>query len=101
MHAVTPQTPEELAAALADAASTRKTITLGGRFSKNRMGGPVPSSAVSIATTGLTRILCYEPKDLTISVESGLPWAEFTRLLVENRKLLTLDPTFSVTVTEG
>ena len=31
MHAVTPQTPEDLAAALADAASKKQTITLAGR----------------------------------------------------------------------
>src|SRR5580704_8527850 len=101
MHAVTPQTPEELAAALADAAAGKKSITLGGRFSKNKMGGPISSSAVTIATTRLTRVLSYEPKDLTISVESGLPWAEFTRLLAENRQMVPLDPPFAGLATVG
>jgi glycolate oxidase FAD binding subunit len=101
MHAVTPQTPEELAAALADAAARKKTITLGGRFSKNKMGGPIGPSAVTIATTALTRVLSYEPKDLTISVESGLPWAEFTRLLAENRQMVPLDPPFAGLATVG
>ena len=98
---MTPQNPEELAAALAAAASSKRTITLGGRFSKNKMGGPIETSAVTIATTGLTRVLSYEPKDLTISVEAGLPWAEFSRLLAENRQMVPLDPPFAGMATVG
>jgi glycolate oxidase FAD binding subunit len=101
LHAVTPRTPEELAATLADAAARKKSITLGGRFSKNKMGGPIAPSAVTIATTGLTRVLSYEPKDLTISVEAGLPWAEFSRLLAENRQMVPLDPPFAGLATVG
>ena len=100
-HAVTPQTPEELAAALADAAAGKKSITLGGRFSKNKMGGPIAPSAVTVVTTSLTRVLSYEPKDLTISVEAGLPWAEFCRLLAENRQMVPLDPPFAGMATVG
>ena len=101
MHAVTPQTPEDLAAALADAASKKQTITLAGRLSKNKMGGPIEPSGVKIATTGLTRVLSYEPKDLTISVEAGMPWAEFSRLLAENRQMVPLDPPFAGLATVG
>jgi glycolate oxidase FAD binding subunit len=101
MHVVTPQNPEALAAALAEAAAKKQTLTLGGRFSKNKMGGPITPSAVTIATTGLTRVLSYEPKDLTISVEAGLPWAEFSRLLAENRQMVPLDPPFAGLATVG
>jgi glycolate oxidase FAD binding subunit len=101
MHAVTPQSPEELASTLADAASRKHTITLGGHFSKNKLGGPIEPSAVTVATTSLTRVLSYEPKDLTISVEAGLPWAEFTRLLAENRQMVPLDPPFAGQATVG
>src|SRR6266700_2095052 len=101
MHAVTPRTPEELAAVLADAASRKKSITLGGRFSKNKMGGPIAPSAVTVVTTGLSRVLSYEPKDLTISVQAGMPWAELTRLLAGNRQMVPLDPPFSGAATVG
>src|ERR1700674_771848 len=101
MHVVTPENPEALAAALAEAAARKKTITLGGRFSKNKMGGPIAPSAVTIATTSLTRVLSYEPKDLTISVGAGLPWCEFTRLLAENRQMVPLDPPFADGATVG
>lgn len=101
IHAVTPEKPEALAAALAEAAAKKQTLTLGGRFSKNKMAGPINPSAVTIATTGLTRVLSYEPKDLTISVEAGLPWAEFSRLLAENRQMVPLDPPFAALATVG
>jgi glycolate oxidase FAD binding subunit len=101
MHAVTPRDPGELASALADAASRKQNVTLGGRFSKNKMGGPIEPSAVTIATTGLTRVLSYEPRDLTISVEAGMPWAEFSRLLAENRQMVPLDPPFAGLATVG
>jgi FAD/FMN-containing dehydrogenases len=100
-HAVTPESPEELASALAEAASKKQTITLGGRGSKNKMGGPVAASDVTVSTTGLTRVLSYEPNDLTISVEAGMPWAAFTKLLAENRQMVPLDPPFAGLATVG
>jgi glycolate oxidase FAD binding subunit len=101
MHAVTPRTPEELASALGTAAAGKQTITLGGRFSKNKMAGPIERSDVTITTTGLERVLSYEPKDLTISVEAGMRWAELSRLLAENRQMVPLDPPFAGAATVG
>src|SRR6185436_12639955 len=83
MSAATPASPEELAAALSAAAAKKQTITLGGRFSKNKMAGPI------------------ERSDVTISVEAGLPWAELSRLLAENRQMVPLDPPFSGAGTVG
>src|SRR5919197_964987 len=90
-----------MAAALADAASRKQTILLGGAFTKNRMAGPVPAADVGISTSSLRRVLIYEPRDLTISVEAGLPWAELTRLLSENRQMVPLDPPFAARATVG
>ncbi len=98
---VTPESPEELASALAAAASNKQTITVAGHSSKNRMGGPLFPSDVTIATTGLKRLLNYEPKDLTVSVEAGMPYAELSRILAENRQMVPLDPPFSDQATVG
>jgi glycolate oxidase FAD binding subunit len=65
------------------------------------MAGPIERSDVAISTTKLARVLNYEPKDLTISVEAGLPWAELSRLLAENRQMVPLDPPFSGAGTVG
>jgi glycolate oxidase FAD binding subunit len=98
---MTPQTPEELAEALGAAAAAGKTITLGGRFSKQHMGGPVAPSAITLTTAGLRRVLEYEPSDLTISLEAGVPFAELRRLTAESRQMVPLDPPFSEEGTVG
>ncbi|MDQ2899424.1 MAG: FAD-binding oxidoreductase [Acidobacteriota bacterium] len=96
-----PQSPEELAEALGAAASAKRTITLGGQFSKRRMAGAVAESETVVTTTGLARILKYEPRDLTISVEGGALYADVSRLLAQNKQTIPLDPPFSETATIG
>jgi glycolate oxidase FAD binding subunit len=98
---IAPGSPEDLASALGSAASRKQTITLGGRFSKNRMAGPVAPSSLTIATTGLARLLNYEPKDLTVSVEAGMAYAEFSRILAANGQMVPLDPPFADRATVG
>jgi len=97
---IAPAGPEELAQALANAGDGR-VITLSGNGTKDRMGGPLPPAGLTICTTKLTRLLQYEPKDLTISVEAGMPFAELTRLLSEHRQMLPLDPPFAANATVG
>jgi glycolate oxidase FAD binding subunit len=97
---LTPRTPEELAEAVGAAGSRGEAIALAGAGSKRLMGGPV-APGLGIATTGLRRVRQYEPRDLTISVEAGLPWCELDRLLAENRQMIPLDPPFSNQATVG
>jgi len=96
-----PSTPEELADNLRQAASRKRTISLGGNGSKHLMAGPVTLSDERISTAKLRRVLDYEPRDLTISVEAGLPWSELARLLAANRQMIPLDPPFGRTATVG
>ena len=96
-----PQTPRELAEALRTAASQGHTIALSGNGSKRRMAGPIPRADEELSTAGLNRVLQYEPHDLTISVQAGLPWRELTRVLAENRQMVPLDPPFADAATVG
>lgn len=96
-----PTTPDELAAALHDAASKGLPITLIGHNSKSQMAGPVAASDVTISTARLTRILQYEPRDLTVSVEAGMPYAELRRALAEHGQMIPLDPPFAENSTIG
>jgi len=98
---LTPQSPAELAEALRQAAARGRTIALSGQGSKRLMAGPIEKAAVSISASGLRRVLEYEPRDLTISVEAGLPWREFTSLLAQNRQMAPLDPPFAAGATVG
>jgi glycolate oxidase FAD binding subunit len=88
---IRPSGPEQLAEALRELASQRHTIRLGGNFSKDRLGGLV-SADETVSTCAMRRILEYEPHDLTVSVEAGMPFAELERMLAENRQMLPLDP---------
>jgi glycolate oxidase FAD binding subunit len=97
----TPETAEQLAEALRRAALHERTITLGGNSTKRRMGGPIHRSDECISTFLLHRVLQYEPRDLTIRVEAGLPWRELERTLAENRQMVPLDPPFGDTATVG
>jgi glycolate oxidase FAD binding subunit len=87
-----PESPEDLAAMLRDAARAHRTIRLGGNFSKDRIGGPVAPADVSISTSSMNRLLQYEPRDLTVSVQSGMPFLELVRVLAAQNQMLPLDP---------
>ena len=96
-----PQTAEELAEALHRAETGGQTIALCGGGTKRRMAGPIEPADESISTAGLGRVREYEPLDLTISVEAGLPWRELCRTLAANRQMVPLDPPFGGEATVG
>jgi len=96
-----PGSPEELAAQLAEANSNVQSIGLGGNFTKAGMGGPIAAADVTISTAKLNRVLQYEPRDLTISVEAGITYRELSRVLAEHRQMVPLDPHFFDDATVG
>src|SRR5580704_580417 len=96
-----PLSPEELAAQLADANARRQSITLRGNGTKSGMGGPILASDITISTCQLKRVLQYEPRDLTVSVEAGLPWNEFASRLAEHGQMAPLDAGFADEATVG
>jgi glycolate oxidase FAD binding subunit len=87
-----PENPEQLAAMLRETACAHRTIRLGGNFSKDCLGGPPAAAEVAISTASMNRLLQYDPRDLTISVEAGMPFAELVRILAERNQMLPLDP---------
>src|SRR5580693_8285274 len=91
------ETVEELAGLLAQG----RSIRLCGNSTKDRMGGPIAASDVTISTAKLNRVLQYEPRDLTISVEAGISYRELSRVLAEHGQMVPLDPAFSDRATVG
>ncbi len=87
-----PATPEDLATILAEAAFRNKSISLLGFDSKLAMAGPAVQTDVVVSTRCLGRVLRYEPKDLTLSVESGMPFASVQALLAQHGQMIALDP---------
>ena len=102
MSLVEPESAAALAEALREAASREAPIELGGAFTKRALGGPTPpADAARITTRAMKRVLAYEPADLTISVEAGMPVAELSGLLAKNGQMLPLDPPWQPGCTVG
>ncbi len=99
--AVAPEAPEQLADVLRESAFRNKTIALAGNDSKLRMAGPALDADVVVCTRGLARVLQYEPKDLTISVEAGMPFGRLQTLLGAEGQMIALDPPFARQATIG
>jgi glycolate oxidase FAD binding subunit len=96
-----PGTAGEMAEALRAAAAAGTPVKLGGAFTKDHWGGPLPRAARKISTSALNRVLQYEPKDLTISVEAGMPFRALQSLLAANGQMLPLDPAGDEQMTVG
>ncbi len=101
MSPLTPSSAQEVADALHEASSKSQTVTVTGNGSKRLMSGPVMTADVTISTAALRSVLQYEPNDLTISVESGMPFWELQRLLAQRKQMIALDPPFSGQATIG
>ena len=101
MDEVVPSSVEDLAEALGDCGSAGRTVELGGNFTKRAMGGEIAPADVAISTRRMTRLVAYEPKDLTISVEAGCPFRDLTEILAANGQILPLDPPFFDRATIG
>ncbi|MGO9228924.1 MAG: FAD-binding oxidoreductase [Bryobacteraceae bacterium] len=97
----TPETYDDLAEALSRAARHLRTICLQGNGSKRLMAGPAAVADENISTAALNHVLQYELRDLTISVEAGMPWRDLTALLGQNRQMVPLDPPFAAQATVG
>jgi glycolate oxidase FAD binding subunit len=96
-----PETPEQLADTLHTLATEHCPIRLGGNFSKDRLGGRVVAADATVSTAGMRGLLQYDPRDLTISVEAGMPFAELERILAGHRQMLPLDPPWRAESTVG
>lgn len=56
------------------------------------LGQPPRRADLVLETTGLDRVIEYEPADLTVTVEAGMRFAALQALLAEQGQLLALDP---------
>lgn len=101
MSRLTPSSAEDLAEVLHQAGARAQTVTVVGNGSKHLMGGPVLPADIVISTAALRRVLQYEPNDLTISVEAGMPFSELQSLLAGRKQMIALDPPFSAQATVG
>src|SRR5271163_1736952 len=101
MERLCPETPTQLAEALHTLATENRAVQLGGKFSKDRLGGTVSNRDAVVSTAGMPRLLQYDPRDLTVSVEAGMPFAELERTLAACGQMLPLDPPWADSTVGG
>ena len=98
---VAPASVDEFAEALRDCGGRKQTVELGGAFTKRTMGDVIAESDAVLSTRELGRVLAYEPKDLTVSVEAGMCYQDLQQTLRAEGQFLPLDPPLSERATVG
>jgi glycolate oxidase FAD binding subunit len=90
-HAVVkPAQAEEVAAVVRFTAAEKLSVVCCGSRTKLEMGIPPQRYDVALDISGLVQIAHYDPADLTLSVDAGLPLAELSKLLAAQNQFLPL-----------
>jgi glycolate dehydrogenase FAD-binding subunit len=89
---VLPGSPEEIAAIVRLANERRAAVTVTGGFTRQSIGNVPEKVDVLLRTDRLTRVLHFDPGDLTIGVECGCKLRDIRERVAEKSLLLPLDP---------
>jgi len=87
-----PSSREELAGALQEADAKGLAVAPVGGGTQLHLGMPPARLDLVIDTTRLSRVVEYEPADLTVTAEAGLAFVELQKQLAEQGQFLALDP---------
>ncbi|MDY6940699.1 MAG: FAD-binding oxidoreductase [Cyanobacteriota bacterium] len=98
---VSPQTPEELGAAMALANRHRWRVLILGGGSKLHWGGLIEGANLAVSTQNLNRTIEYAVEEFTLTVEAGMKWVDIQEMLAQNRQFLAIDPTYPERATIG
>jgi glycolate oxidase FAD binding subunit len=96
-----PRAAEEVAAVLAAADEAGAAVIPWGSGAHMRLGNPPRAYDLALSAARLDRVLEYEPADLTVTVEAGIPLSKLQARLAEHGQFLPLDPPGSPEATVG
>jgi glycolate oxidase FAD binding subunit len=99
--AVRPGSEREIAEIVRLAAREKLTLVPVGAGTKLGMNIPVGGYDLALDMTRLDRLVAYDPGDLTLGVEAGLPLSRLARSLAEHRQFLPLAVPFEDRATVG
>jgi glycolate oxidase FAD binding subunit len=85
-----PVSAEEVAEIIRFAALEKLAIIPCGNRTKLRIGAPPSRYNIALDVTGLHQIVHYDPGDLTVSAEAGIPLAKLNSVLNEHEQFLPL-----------
>ena len=100
--ATKPDSAEEVAEIVRFAAFEKLAIIPCGARTKLRIGMPPSRYDIAVDTTALNQIAHYDPGDLTLSVDAGMPLARLNAALFEHKQFLPLlVPWYSLSTVGG
>jgi glycolate oxidase FAD binding subunit len=86
-----PSTPAELADMVHQACDSKTPVTAWGGGTHQAIGNAIQPEGVIIHTRKLNRVLIYEPRDMTISIEAGTTLAELDAVIRPHGQMLPMD----------
>jgi len=99
--AARPASAQEVSELVKFAAAEKLAVIPTGARTKLGIGMPPARYDLAIDMTRLDRVISYDPGDLTLSVEPGIPLAHLAEVLAEHNQFLPLDVPFSDRATVG
>jgi glycolate oxidase FAD binding subunit len=96
-----PANTEEVSELVKFAAAENLAVIPSGARTKLAIGMPPARYDLAIDVTRLDRIISYDPGDLTVSVEPGIPLARLAAALAKHKQFLPLAVPFSDRATVG
>lgn len=98
---VRPGSTDEVIEVVKYAAAEKLALIASGARTKLGIGSPPARYDVALDTTRLNRIIAYDPGDLTLSVETGVPLRKVAEALAQHRQFLPLAVPFFDRATVG
>ena len=98
---VRPGSSEEIVQVVKFAAAEKLAIVVMGARTKLGIGLPPRQFDLALDMTRLNRVLAYDPGDLTLCVEAGVPLCDVQRTLAEHGQFLPLEVPFMSRTTVG
>ncbi len=96
-----PGSAEEAAEIVKFAAAENLALVPTGSRSKLNVGNPPQRYDLALDMKRLDRVIAYDPGDLTLGVEAGIPLRTLAGVLAEHRQFLPLAPPFAERATAG
>ena len=98
---IRPETAEQAAEVVRTAAHEKFALVPCGARTALAIGTPPAGYDIALDMTRVTGIAGYDPADLTISVNAGMPLAELARVLAEKKQFLPMEVPFFEKATVG
>lgn len=99
--AIQPASTEEVAAIVQFAASEHLAIVPCGARTKLGMGLSPQRYDLAVDLTRMQQVISFDPGDLTLSVEAGIPFCSLQTVLAEHNQFLPLAPPYAPRATVG